>query len=201
MKPVVWTGEVADVPFAHPLINRVRKFTGRVVALDTDEVDVSGQLVSRDVVRHPGAAAVVAINDAGQVLLVRQYRHPVQHLLWEIPAGLLDVAGEDPLECARRELLEEGGATAREFEPLLTLYVTPGGSDEVIYVFLARGIEMSATGRVMTGEAEEQDMPQVWLALEQAIEAVMQGRIRNNITVAALLAAAQKRDRKRSEGP
>lgn len=191
MKPVVWTGEVVDVPFAHPLVDRVRQFTGRVVSVDTDEVSIGKQRVKRDVVRHPGAAAVVAINDAREVLLVRQYRHPVQHLLWEIPAGLLDVDGEDPLECARRELLEEGGATAAHYEPLLTLYVTPGGSDEVIYVYLARDIQMSASGRVMTGEAEEEDMPQVWLPLQQAVEAVLQGNIRNNITVAAILAAAQ----------
>ena len=192
MKPVIWTGAVADVPFAHPLIDRVRAFTGRVVSVDTDVVDINGQRVSRDVVRHPGAAAVVALNDQREVLLVRQYRHPVEHLLWEIPAGLLDVDGEDPLECARRELLEEGGVTAAHFELLLTLLVTPGGSDEVIYVYVATGIEISETGRAVTGEAEEQDMPQVWLPLDLAIEAILAGKIRNNITVAALLAAAHR---------
>lgn len=192
MKPVIWTGAVADVPFAHPLIDRVRAFTGRVVSVDTDVVDINGQRVSRDVVRHPGAAAVVALNDQREVLLVRQYRHPVEHLLWEIPAGLLDVDGEDPLECARRELLEEGGVTAAHFELLLTLLVTPGGSDEVIYVYVATGIEICETGRAVTGEAEEQDMPQVWLPLDLAIEAILAGKIRNNITVAALLAAAHR---------
>lgn len=192
MKPVVWTGDVADEPYVHPLVNRERKFTGRVISVDTDVVNVGGQIVSRDVVRHPGAAAVVAINDNNEVLLVRQYRHPVGHLLWEIPAGLLDVEGEDPLECAKRELLEEGGATAARYEPLLSPFVTPGGSDEVIHIYLARDITMNEAGRVMTGEAEEADMPQAWVPLDQAVQAVIEGKISNNITATALLAAAQK---------
>ena len=193
MKPVVWTGDVADSDFEHALLNRERKFSGRVVAIDTDQVNIDGHIVSRDVVRHPGAAAVVAINDVGEVLLVRQYRHPVAKLLWEIPAGLLDVDGEDPLECAKRELLEEGGALASHFEPLLSLFVTPGGSDEVIHIYLATGITMSAQGRVMTGEAEEEDMPQAWLPLTSAVQAVLDGRIGNSITAVALLAAAARR--------
>ena len=97
--------------------------------------------------------------------------------------------GEDPVECARRELLEEGGATAQRFEPLLQLHVTPGGSDEVIYIYLATGIVMSPQGRTMTGEAEEEDMPQVWLPIAEAVEAVMAGHIKNSITAVGLLAA------------
>ena len=194
MQPQLWQGDpadVADVPFSHPLLRRTEQFVGRVVSVQTDRVDVDSYIVDRDVVRHPGAAAVVALNERGEVLLVRQYRHPVEHLLWEIPAGLLDKAGEDPAECARRELLEEGGVIAKRMEPLLKLFVSPGGSDEVIHIYLAMQVTVAPEGRLVTGEAEEFDMPQKWMPLSQAVELVMAGRIRNNITVSALLAAAE----------
>jgi 8-oxo-dGDP phosphatase len=183
--------DARDVPFAHRLIARSPQFAGRVLSVETDRVDIDGHVVDRDVVRHPGAAAVVALDEDEQVLLVRQYRHPVAHLLWEIPAGLLDKADEDPIECARRELMEEGGYTAEVMRPLLRLFVTPGGSDEVIHIFLATGIVRAPGGRTHTGEAEEVDMPQVWVPLDLAIRAVMQGEIRNGITATALLAARE----------
>jgi 8-oxo-dGDP phosphatase len=185
--------DARDVPFAYRLIARSQQFAGRVLSVETDRVDIDGQIVDRDVVRHPGAAAVVALDDDGQVLLVRQYRHPVGHLLWEIPAGLLDKPGEDPIECARRELLEEGGYTADSIKPLLQLFVTPGGSDEVIHIFQGTGISRAPGGRSHTGEAEEADMPHVWMPLDLAVRAVMEGEIRNGITAAALLAALQAR--------
>jgi 8-oxo-dGDP phosphatase len=185
--------DVTDVTFEHPLISRSLQFSGRVLSVETDRVDVDGHVVDRDVVRHPGAAAVVAINEHGDVLLVRQYRHPVGHLLWEIPAGLLDHPGEDPIDCARRELLEEGGYFADSLVPLLRLFVTPGGSDEVIHIFCATGIAHAPGGRELTGEAEEADMPQMWLPLDEAVRAVMRGAIQNGITAAALLAASQAR--------
>jgi 8-oxo-dGDP phosphatase len=189
--PSAGHGEPRDVPFAHHRISRTPRFTGRVIAVETDRVDVGGQVVDRDVVRHPGATAVVAVDDRNRVLLVRQYRHPVTHLLWEIPAGLLDKPDEDPRECASRELVEEGGYVASEITPLLQLFVTPGGSDEIIHIFIARGIREAEGGRVHTGEAEEADMPQIWMDLDEAVDCVMSGRIRNGITAAALLAAQQ----------
>jgi 8-oxo-dGDP phosphatase len=182
-----------DAPFTHRLIARSPQFAGRVLSVETDRVDIDGHVVDRDVVRHPGAAAVVALDEDGQVLLVRQYRHPVAHMLWEIPAGLLDKPDEDPIECAHRELMEEGGYTAEVMQPLLRLFVTPGGSDEVIHIFLATGITSAPGGRTHTGEAEEADMPQVWMPLHHAVRAVMQGEIRNGITAAGLLAALQAR--------
>jgi 8-oxo-dGDP phosphatase len=182
-----------DVPFAHRLIARSPQFAGRVLSVETDRVDIDGHVVDRDVVRHPGAAAVVAMDEGGRVLLVRQYRHPVAHLLWEIPAGLLDRPDEDPIECARRELLEEGGYIAQSVKPLLKLFVTPGGSDEVIHIFHATGIAPAPGGRALTGEAEEADMPHLWMPLDLAIRAVMLGDIRNGITAAALLAAREAR--------
>jgi 8-oxo-dGDP phosphatase len=181
---------LGDVPFEHPLLTRTGQFSGRVVSVETDRVDVDGHVVDRDVVRHPGAAAVVALDEHRRVLLVRQYRHPVSHLLWEIPGGLLDQPDEEPAECARRELLEEGGYVAGSVQPLLRLYVTPGGSDEVIHIFMATEIEAAPGGRVLTGEAEEADMPHMWIDLDAAVRAVMDGRIGNGITASALLAAS-----------
>jgi 8-oxo-dGDP phosphatase len=187
--PEVWQGEVKDTPHLHSVLARQDRVTGAVFSLVTERVDIAGHVVDRDVIRHPGAVAVVAVNDAREVLLVRQYRHPVAHLLWEVPAGLLDQDGETPQACAHRELLEEGGVIAERLDPLITLYSTPGGSDEVIHVFLARGIHPAPGGRVHTGEAEEADMPQAWLPLAHAADAVLEGRIHNSIAAASLLAA------------
>jgi 8-oxo-dGDP phosphatase len=181
--------DVRDEPFSHPVLGVVQRFQGRVVSLVTETVDVGGQVVERDVVRHPGAVAVVALDDSGRVLLVRQYRHPMEHLLWEVPAGLLDKQGEDPVACAHRELLEEGGVVAGRLEPLVTVFATPGGCDEIVQIFLARDVVPAPGGRVLTGEAEEADMPAAWLTLEQACDAVVEGRIHNAITGCALLAA------------
>lgn len=185
--PVAFEGVVADEPFAHPVLERTDRFAGRVISVVTERVDVAGHVVSRDVVRHPGAAAIVAVDDDGRVLLVRQYRHPMQRLMWEVPAGLLE-PGEDPIDCARRELLEEGGAEAGEITPLLRLVPSPGGCDEVVHVFLARGVRPAPGGRVLTGEAEEADMPQAWLDLSEAVSAVLAGQVTNATTVSALLA-------------
>lgn len=191
MTPDLWADAVRDEPHNYPVTHTHLQFEGRVVAVRTDTVDVAGHVVHRDVVVHPGAVAVVALDEDERVLLVRQYRHPVGHLLWEIPAGLLDKAGEDPAECARRELLEEGGVHARYLEVLGSWFVTPGGSDEVIHVFLATSVTPAADGRVLTGEAEEADMPQVWLPLDDALDLAAHGQIHNIITIAALHAAAR----------
>ena len=95
----------------------------------------------RTVVSHPGAVAVVALDDASRVLMIRQYRHPVGYQLWEIPAGLRDAAGEPPLETARRELFEETGYRAREWHVLIDYFTSPGFSTERLRIYLARGVE------------------------------------------------------------
>ena len=98
-----------------------------------------GEIV-RQYVDHPGAAAIVALDDDDRVLLIQQYRHPIRHRDWEIPAGLLDIAGESPLETAQRELEEEADLVAADWEPLVSVFTTPGGNDEVVHLFLARGL-------------------------------------------------------------
>ena len=108
------TMDIKDVPEAWPVVASDTLVRGRLVTVRTDKVRMpGGNLAERDVVLHPGAVAVLALDDAGQVLMIRQYRHPVSKLLWEIPAGLRDVAGEPLLATAQRELLEEAGYRAR----------------------------------------------------------------------------------------
>jgi ADP-ribose pyrophosphatase len=151
-------------------------------------VDIDGHVVVRDVLRHPGAVAVAAVDERGRVLLIRQYRHPVGAFMWEIPAGLLDQAGEDPLECARRELLEEAGVTAQDWAPLLDLALSPGGTSERIRIFRASGLQVDPGARPHTGEAEERDLPQLWVPIEEAVEHCLRGSISNATAVAAILA-------------
>lgn len=151
-----------------------------------------GQLV-REFMEHPGAVAVLAVDDAGRVLSIQQYRHPIQTRNWELPAGLLDVDGEDPLTAARRELAEEVDLVAADWQPLITLHTSPGGSDEVIHVFRATGL--TAAPEVFARDSEEADIVTRWVALEEAVDAVLAGRARNGIFQAAVLAEHARRSR------
>jgi 8-oxo-dGDP phosphatase len=185
---IVDPATLADVPHTFPVIAERRRFEGAKWSVWSEQVDIEGHVVVRDVLRHPGAVAVAAVDDDGRLLLIRQYRHPVRAYMWEIPAGLLDQEGEPPELCARRELLEEAGVTARELTPLLTLALSPGGTSERIQVFRATGLHVDAAARPHTGEAEERDMPQAWVPLEQAVARCLDGSIANATAVAAILA-------------
>ncbi len=184
--------ELADVAHSYPVHNRQLQFTGAKWSIWSDTVDVDGDVVIRDVLRHPGAAAAAAIDELGRVLLIRQYRHPVGAFMWEIPAGLLDVSEEQPLECAQRELLEEAGVTASTWEPLLDLALSPGGTSERIRIFLATGLHVDPDSRPHTGEAEEKDLPQRWVPLREAVAACLDGSIGNATAVGAILALAAR---------
>ncbi|CAM3110174.1 NUDIX domain-containing protein [Stackebrandtia soli] len=152
-----------------------------------------GDSADRVYLRHPGAVAVVALDDAGRVLLVRQYRAPVGRFLWELPAGLRDVDGEDPSETARRELAEEADLLAGSMEPLLDVFASPGCSDERIQIYLARGLTAVPSEQAHTRTHEEAELETRWWDLDEALAAIADGRIRNNICVSGLLAAAQSR--------
>ena len=158
------------------------------VAKESFSLPLAGEL-TREFVAHPGAVAVVALDEDDRVLLIQQYRHPIRHRDWEIPAGLLDVAGEDPLQAAQRELAEEADLDAERIEPLLSVFTTPGGNDEVVHIFLARGLRPASAA--FAREAEEADIRVEWVPLADAVEAVMSGRMRNGILVAGILAAAE----------
>lgn len=165
-------------------------YEGRVWDVRSDTVRYGGDEIVRQYVDHPGAAAIVALDDDGRVLLIQQYRHPLRMRDWEIPAGLLDVHGEDPVDAARRELAEEADLDTGSIEHLVSVFTTPGGNDEVVHVFLAR--DLSPRADKHDREAEEADIRIAWIPLEDAVAAVMAGRMRNGILAIGLLATAER---------
>jgi 8-oxo-dGTP pyrophosphatase MutT (NUDIX family) len=167
-------------------------FDGAIIKVRRDLVSMpGGGAAMRDVVGHPGAVGVVAYDERGRLLLLLQYRHPVGQRLWELPAGLLDVAGEPASVAAKRELAEEAGIVAQRWDTLVDTYSSPGMSDEAIRIFLARGI--SEVAERYQGVDEEADLELEWVPLDDAVLRVLQGDITNALTVAGILAAAQAR--------
>ncbi len=181
------TRDLSDTPEHPTVISTDRVFDGAIWDVVRERFDYNGDVLRRDYVDHPGASAVVALDPDNNVLLLRQYRHPVRSRNWELPAGLLDVPGEDPAEAAHRELAEEAGYAASDMVHLVTLNVTPGGSNEVIHIFLATGLRQVDHDFVATGE--EADLEVAFWPLSDAVDAAMSGQIRNQISVTGLLAA------------
>jgi 8-oxo-dGTP pyrophosphatase MutT (NUDIX family) len=184
-------GELRDTEWRFPVAGRPRKAKGAFVVLRTDEVRMpDGDLAARDVVEHPGAAAVVALDEAGQVLLIRQYRHPARHLLWEIPAGLRDVPGELVHRTAERELREETGYTARTWHVLADCYTSPGISTERVTVFLARGLAgVPDAERGPPLRHEEAYLVPAWVPLDHAVQLFLAGELHNGVAAVGILAA------------
>lgn len=177
------------------VVRRVERFTGLRWNVRTDDVRLaSGEVVTRDYTVHPGAVGIIALDDSERVLLVRQYRHPTGHFLWEPPAGLMDVPGEPALATAKRELHEEAGFGAERWNVLLDWFNSPGGSSEAFRCFLARDLSEDVAGRP-AGEGEEADMPVRWVPLDEAVALVFSGGLHNPTAVAGVLAAALARDR------
>ena len=171
-------------------IGSKRLHTGRIINLDMDEVRFpNGTTGELEMVRHPGASAVVPFlsdpyGDDPQILLLKQYRYAAEDYLYEVTAGRLD-HGEDPADCARRELREETGCSAERVEHLLTFYTTPGFTDEKIHLFMATGLTQGATGREADEFIEVQTFP-----LSRALSMVGTGEIRDGKTALALLYTA-----------
>jgi 8-oxo-dGTP pyrophosphatase MutT (NUDIX family) len=184
-----WEGEVADTVEPRPIIESVSRFEGRIWSIRSDTVDFAGHQAVRDVQLHLGAVAVIAIDDEERVLLIRQYRHPVAMALFEPPAGLLDVAGEEPHLTAARELAEESGYEASSWHVLVDFLNSPGGSSEAIRVYLATNLQPIPGGRPHTGEAEEAHLPRAWVDLDEAKDLVLSGRIGSPTAVCGILAA------------
>jgi 8-oxo-dGDP phosphatase len=163
-------------------------YVGRVLALRSDEVVMpGGRPAVREIMEHPGAVAVVALDADDRLMMIYQYRHALARRLWELPAGLLDVAGEDPVATAGRELVEEAGLAATDWSVLVDVAPSPGFSDESVRVFLARGL--SEVARPDLGDDEEADLTFRWIPLTVAVRMVLAGEIVNGITAAAVLAA------------
>lgn len=184
-----WTAPVEDSGEPRPHRDRDVRFEGRVWSVVSDTVEFDGASAVRDVILHPGAVAVIALDDDDRVLLVRQYRHPVGRWLFEPPAGLLDEPGEAAWLTAGRELAEESGYEATRWSVLLDFYTSPGGTSEGIRVFLARGLRPLAGGRPRTGEAEEAHLPRAWVDLDEARDLVLAGRLGSPSAVTGVLAA------------
>jgi len=162
-------------------------YTGKIFALRRDQVRMPGdKVVTREVVEHFGAVAVVALDERGNIPLIYQYRHALGRRLWELPAGLLDVGGEAAHLTAARELEEEAGLRADTWQVLVDLDSTPGFSDESVRVYLATGL--SEVDRPEAHD-EEADMTMQWLPLAEAARRVLGGEVVNAIAVAGILAA------------
>ncbi|GAA4833736.1 NUDIX hydrolase [Luteimicrobium xylanilyticum] len=179
-----------DVVAPRPVVRRELVHHGRIWDVVADDVDLGGgTVVSREIVDHPGAVAVVALDDDGRVLLLRQYRHPVRRELWEVPAGLLDVAGEPADVAAARELGEEADLRAARWDVLVDYYTSPGGSSEALRVFLARDLSAVPDAERHVREDEERDIELRWVALDDAVDAVLGGAVHNPSAVVGVLAA------------
>jgi ADP-ribose pyrophosphatase len=181
-------------PHEYRLIASETVYEGRVISLRRDTVAMPGGGDSvREVVTHPGAVAVVAIDDEDRVVLLRQYRHPVGTHLWELPAGLRDEDGEPPLQTAKRELAEEALLSAGRWSLLTTVYNSPGFSDEQVLIYLAEDLGEVERPHGFVVEHEEADMTVVRVPLADAVQRVFDGDIRNSSAVVGVLAAAQAR--------
>ena len=188
------------------LVSSERVWSGPIFAVDADYVRLApGQdPVARQVVVHHDAVAVIALREgpdssqpdgAAEILMVRQYRHPVRACLWEIPAGLLDVPGEAPAVAAARELAEETDYVAATWNTLAEFYASPGFTTEGARIFLAQNLSLLPEERRTPREAEEAEFVPTWVRLDEVLDAVMDGRLHNPSTVLGILATAQARAR------
>ena len=181
-----------DIEQRWPVVGELRRARGAFVTLRTDQVRMpDGEVAERDVLEHPGAVAVVALDEAGQVLLIRQYRHPAGQLLWEIPAGIRDVDGEPPRVTAERELLEEAGYRARDWHLLADFFSSPGITSERLLVFLARGLtwvpESERGGHIP--RHEEAHLLVRWAPLREVAGLFLAGDLHNGVTAVGILSA------------
>lgn len=184
-----WLGPIADHWQPARVLDRKLIHQGAKWNVVVETAEIAQHEVRRDVVVHPGAVAIVVLDDMDRVYLIRQYRQPLGAFLLETPAGLLDNPRESPFAAAQRELAEEAGLIAEKWHVLVDFFNSPGGSSEAIRVYLARGISQIEGGRHHTGEVEELDLPGVWVGLDTAASAVLEGALGNPTTVVGVLAA------------
>ncbi len=181
---------------AFEVLSSQRIYSGKHLTLRADRVRMpGGGSAQRDIFELPGAVAIVALNSALEVRLVRQYRHSVRRLLWEVPAGVLDDTEETPTDAGRRELWEEGHLCASQWHTLADIITSPGVADEAVRLLLARDLEEVPEGERFVGVEEEAQMTASWVPLREAIDRCLSGDLENGLTVAALLAAETARAR------
>jgi 8-oxo-dGTP pyrophosphatase MutT (NUDIX family) len=182
---------LTDTPGSWPVAASAELASAHVVRLRRDTVVMpDGGTAQREVVEHPGAVAIVALDEAGLVLLIKQYRHPAQATLWEVPAGLRDVDGEPILATAQRELVEEAGYLANDWRVLVDFFSSPGISTERLRVFLARDLtQVPAAERNYVPEHEEAFLTLAWVPLQAAVDAVLAGEMHNGVTAIGVMSA------------
>lgn len=190
--PVGSGADLRDEVVERPVVRRETAYQGLVWDVTRDVVDLgdAGE-VTREYVDHPGAVVVVALREVDgvdHVVMIRQYRHPVRALEWELPAGLLDEAGEPPWEAAARELAEEVDLAAATWHVLADFSSSPGGLSEVLRIFLARDVREAPSGD-FTREGEEAGITALWVPLDEAYDAVLAGRVHNPGAVVGILTA------------
>lgn len=184
--------ELTDEPFEVTVVDSIEQFHGHVWDVRRDRFEFGSSEIAREYLDHTGAVAILALDENDRAMLIRQYRHPIGMRDWEIPAGLLDIPGEDPLLAAQRELAEEADLAASEWSVLVDFFTSPGGSTEAIRVYLARGL--SATEAFVRTE-EEAELETRWVSLDAVVDAMLQRRIGNSILGIAALAAQASRVR------
>ena len=170
------------------MIETIRNvFRGRVLTLNLEQVRLpNGKVAELEIAHHPGGAAVVAFDAEGRVCLLRQFRHAAGGWLTELPAGKLD-GGEPPLECARRELAEEAGVSARRWEKLGEFYSSPGVLTEVIHLFLAHDLEPADAS-----PEEHEVLEASWVPVQEAMDLAASGRLQDAKSVIGLLWARER---------
>ena len=190
---------LADEPFEPRIVGAHELAHGHVFDLWSETFEYgedahgSPVRISRELLRHPGAVAVLALDDDDRVCVIQQYRHPVRARLWELPAGLLDVESEHPLDAAKREFAEEVDLVAAEWSLLQEFATSAGGSTEAVRVFLARGL--SDSPEPFSRVDEEADMRMAWVPLDDVADAVLARRVQNSILQVGVLSAVASRAR------
>ncbi|MGA1838067.1 NUDIX hydrolase [Herbiconiux sp. 11R-BC] len=187
------SGLLSDEEAAVEVLSSEVVFDGYVWDVRREGFEYGGATLRRDFVDHPGAVAIFALDEEDRVLLIKQYRHPVRRREWEPPAGLLDVDAESPLDAAKRELAEEVDQEADDWQVLIDYVTTPGGNNEAIRIFLARGLRDAA--ETFDREGEEADMEKRWVGLDELVDAVLDSRVQNPSLVIGALAAQASRAR------
>ncbi|WP_231747560.1 NUDIX domain-containing protein [Auraticoccus cholistanensis] len=180
---------MADQPLGWEVVRSEVLARGGITTMVDDEVRTpGGETLHRQYLQHPGAVGVIALDEQDRVVLVRQYRHPVRHRLVEPPAGLLDVAEEEWLTAAQRELAEETRLAAGEWHVLVDQFVSPGSTSESVRVYLARDLHPTDHPEGFVVEGEELEMDVVLAPLAELVQAVLAGRLQNPLTVSGVLA-------------
>ena len=187
-------GLLTDDPITPTISASEIVYPGMVWSIRKESFELGDGALTREFVEHTGAVAVLAMDDDERILLIKQYRHPIRAREWELPAGLLDITGEDPLVGAQRELAEEADLVASQWDLLTDFQTSPGGSNEAIRVYLARGL--SDAEEVYARFDEEAEIEKRWVSFDEIVEAVLASRVQNSILAISALAAdaARRRD-------